>query len=179
MFGPKRIYYHQVNADSESVVRRFLNTDKFIECAAEPYGGAFKQAQKDQLFITRHGAYSFRVSENGGFGGMFEVIGTIDILTTNQAECMLKIKLQIGIFPANFPQLAILVLLIIGVALIPLSIAFLYGILILCIVPLIWWFINFIKIRYFFILQFNSVDKKVTPQYLFVLKHDKEVLARP
>lgn len=149
MFGPKRIYYHQISADNESVIRRFLNSDKFIECAAESYVSAFKQAQKDQLFIARHGGYSFRVSENGGFGGMFEVIGTIDILTTNQAESTLKIKLQTGIFPADFPQLAILVLLIIGLALIPLTIAFLYGILILCIVPLIWWFINFIKIRYF------------------------------
>jgi hypothetical protein len=149
MFGPKRKHYQQVSANRESVIQQFLHSGKFIECVAEPNFDAFKQAAKDKLFINRLDTYAFRISENAGLGGMFEVIGTVDIFAANQTESTIRLKLQTGIFPVNFPQWMILVLLIVGLALIPLTIAFLYWTIVLCIFPLIWWFVNFIKIRYF------------------------------
>jgi hypothetical protein len=158
MFAPKRKYSRELSIDKETLIQRSLTSKKLIHYEAEPYVNAFKSCQKDELFIMRFYDNSFKLSENCGFGGIFEVIGIVEITQHFKSQCSLKIKLQMGIFSVNFPKILILILLFLGIILIPITTAFLFLILIICFFLSIWWFINYIKVKSFLKIISSAIE---------------------
>jgi hypothetical protein len=64
-------------------------------------------------------------------------------------KSLLIIKLQMGMFPVNLPQIEIMILLILGIILLPLTSAFLLLFSMICFLISIKWLINYLKVRYF------------------------------
>jgi hypothetical protein len=62
---------------------------------------------------------------------------------------VMKIKLQMKIFPANFPQISTMILLILGLILMPITSAFLLLFSVIIFFLAIWWLICYLKVRHF------------------------------
>jgi len=149
MFIPKNKYSRELNIDKESLLSKFKSAEQFVRTDAGPYVNAFKVSQKNQLFIGPFYQDEFRLSENSGLGGMLEVIGTVKIVQFTLDKSVIKIKLQMGIFPVNFPQIVTMILLIFGLILIPITSAFLVLFSVICFFLSIWWVICYLKVTYF------------------------------
>jgi hypothetical protein len=149
MFIQKNKYSRELMIDKESLLSKFKSSEHFVRTDSGPYVNAFKVTQKDQLFIGPFYQDDFRLSENSGFGGMLEVIGTMKIEQITLDRSVMKIKLQIGIFPVNFPQISVMILLILGLILIPITLAFLLLFSVIIFFIAIWWLICYLKVRHF------------------------------
>ena len=60
MFGPKRTYIRELSINKETLIQRFLFTEKLIQFEAEPYVNAFKSCQKDELCIVKSDSDVFK-----------------------------------------------------------------------------------------------------------------------
>jgi hypothetical protein len=149
MFIPKNRYSRELDTDKESLLSKFKSSIHFVMTDSGPYVNAFKVSQKDQLFIGPFYQDDFRLSENCGIGRMLEVIGTVKIEHIAVDKSVMKIKLQMGIFPANFPQISTMVLLILGLILMPITSAFLLLFSVISFFLAIWWLICYLKVRLF------------------------------
>jgi hypothetical protein len=125
MFIPKNNYSREIAIDKESLLSKFKSSENFIPTDSGPYVSAFKLSQKNQLFIGPYYTDYFRLSENSGLGGILEVIGTVKIVQLTMNKSVLKIRLQMGMLPVTFPQIVIMILLIFGLILLPITSAFL------------------------------------------------------
>lgn len=162
MFIPKNKYSRELCIDKESLLSKFKNSEHFVTTDSGPYANAFKVSQKNQLFIGPFYQDDFRLSENSGLGGMLEVIGTVKIVQFTLDKSVIKIKLQMGIFPVNFPQIATMILLILGLILIPVTSAFLLLFSLTCFFLAVWWLICYLKVKYFLgiVSKTIGIDKK-------------------
>ncbi len=147
MFGPKRKYSCELHINKEMTLSKINSSKCLITDSYGPYVSAFRSSGKDELFITQNDSNTFRLSENAGFGRMFEVIGIMNIVELTKENTLLKIKLQMGIYPANFPQIVIMILLFIGLIFLPITSAFLILFSTICFFLSIWWLINYFKIK--------------------------------
>jgi hypothetical protein len=80
---------------------------------------------------------------------MLEVIGTVKIVQFTLDRSVMKIKLQMGIFPINFPQISTMILLILGLILMPITSAFLLLFSVISFFLAIWWLICYLKAKHF------------------------------
>lgn len=150
MFIPKNRYSRELYIDKESLLSKFKSSEHFVMTDSGPYVNAFKVSQKDQLFIGPFYQDDFRLSENSGLGGMLEVIGTVKIVQFTSDRSVMKIKLQMGIFPVNFPQISTMILLILGLILMSITSAFLLLFSVISFFLVIWWLICYLKVKHFF-----------------------------
>jgi hypothetical protein len=149
MFGPRRTYSRELFIDKEALIMKFKNSPKFIYSDNGFWGSTFKQSRKDELFVSQYESDIFHISENAGFGGILEVIGKVKIDKIDKDKSLLKVKLQMGMFPVNLPQIEILVLLISGLILLPLTSAFLLLFSMISFLLSIKWLVNYLKVRFF------------------------------
>ncbi len=149
MFIPKNKYSRELTIDKESLLSKFKSSENFKTADSGPYVNAFKLSQKNQLFIGPYYTDCFRLSENSGMGGILEVIGTVEIVQLAPNKSLLRIVLQMGMLPVTFPQIAIMILLVSGLILLPITAAFLILFLMISFFLSIWWLINYLKVRFF------------------------------
>ncbi len=150
MIGLKYIYHSELNIDKGSLILRFKNSTDFLVENDFGYGGsAYTGSQLNKVFIRQADSEIFQLSENAGLGGMFEIIGTVNIEQIDKKKSLIGIKIQTGIFPLNTPQILILALLSVGLILLILTPAFLILSFLICLLLSLWWIANYIRVKIF------------------------------
>jgi hypothetical protein len=158
MFIPKNRYTRELFIDKEFLFSKFKSSEHFVVTDSAPYVNAFKVSQKDQLFIGPFYQDDFRLSENSGLGGMLEVIGAVNIVQLTLDKSVINIKLQKGIFPVNLPQIATMILLILGLILMPITSAFLLLFSVISFFLAIWWLICYLKVKHFLGIVSKAIE---------------------
>jgi hypothetical protein len=116
MINLRNNYRQEIPLTREMIVSLINSSKDFIKEESPGYGGQlYTSSIINKIVYNNLTENRIQISENGGLGGPFELIGELNIKKINNSKSEISIKFQIGNFPLITPYVFIVIFGLLGV----------------------------------------------------------------